>query len=60
MYWPVGFVVYWWSGNLKEEKEGPKWEEMMINEIKEQEALSLRRMCAQFFFFNVFIAETIS
>jgi len=31
----VGFVVYWWSGNLKEEKEGPKLEAMMINEIKE-------------------------
>lgn len=34
MYCPVGFAVYWWSGNLKEEKEGPKWEAMMINEIK--------------------------
>lgn len=34
MYWPVGFAVYWCSGNLKEEKEEPKWEAMMINEIK--------------------------
>ena len=57
MYWPVGFAVYWWSGNLKEEKEGPKWETMMINEIKEIGSMEFKKNVCIVFLLNVFIAK---